>query len=431
MSKFWIIVGEVYRKNVKSWSFLFLVLSPIILALIGGGIGTFIAKEEENQSIGAIGLVSNNKDLIAHLQTSQDGNEYRSYQEDEEAQKDLANKRIEGYLLIEGQEEAVQVTYYRQPSSKEINLTAIEAQIASYYQKSLYTQAGIELSLVNQIQSLHYPIQTVNLSFDDEGNLEKEDSDSFKTRVRQIIAFIVCFIVFMFISSSIGIIAQEIASEKGSRIMEIILSSVSANTHFFGKMVGIGLVILTQMLCYIVIGVISIQFVLPYFMDSSGTEAIVTQVMQVLVDSKADLAIGLVFALLGVVIYAALGGFLGSLVTTTEDSSKAITPVTLMGVLGFYIGMYALSSPNNIVVQIASLFPFTTPFVMPQRIAKGSVSTGEIILSLVLMLALTAFSLMISAVFYKSNVLVTSDKGIFQTFKRSYNLWKSERKSQG
>ena len=90
--------------------------------------------------------------------------------------------------------------------------------------------------------------------------------------------------------------------------------------------------------------------------------------------------------------------------------------------------MYALASTNNAIVKIGSLVPFFTPFVMPFRVAAETVTSTEILLSIVITIVFMVICLWVSAIFYKSNVLVTSDKGLFATLKRSYQLLKSERK---
>lgn len=208
--------------------------------------------------------------------------------------------------------------------------------------------------------------------------------------------------------------------------MEIILSSISATTHFLGKMVGVGLVILTQLAAYVVIFFLVRlviqqmdffnfldEFDIGYYISNSGNV----------------LALGALYAVIGILIYTSIAGFLGSLVSTTEDVNKMITPIIFTALAGFYIGLYANVSTNNPIVRIGSQIPLFTPFVMPFRIAAETVGSGEIILSFVLSIIFMILCLWFSTVFYKSNVLVYSDKGLINTFKRSFALWKSEKEA--
>lgn len=107
-----------------------------------------------------------------------------------------------------------------------------------------------------------------------------------------------------------------------------------------------------------------------------------------------------------------------------------ITPIIFTALAGFYIGMYAMTSTNNPIVRIGSQIPLFTPFVMPFRIAAETVSNPEIVLSIIISIIFMVLCLWFSAVFYKSNVLIYSDKGLINTFKRSFALWKSEKEAQ-
>ena len=225
----------------------------------------------------------------------------------------------------------------------------------------------------------------------------------------------------------IGIISQEIATEKGSRIMEIVLSSISATQHFFGKMIGIGLVILTQLAIYVVLFFVG-RFIFNQMNFDLSFLSLPFSLSEMLSKAMNDLLLGGLFALIGILTYSSLAGFLGSLVSKVEDVNKVSAPLILLGVVGFYIGMYALASTNNAIVKIGSLVPFFTPFVMPFRVAAETVTSTEILLSIVITIVFMVICLWVSAMFYKSNVLVTSDKGLFATLKRSYQLLKSERK---
>ena len=144
---------------------------------------------------------------------------------------------------------------------------------------------------------------------------------------------------------------------------------------------------------------------------------------------KPVLLYGLLYAVLGISIYSILAAFLGSLVSKVEDVNKMVTPITLIGVAGFYLAMYALNAPNSPVVKIGSFIPFFTPFVMPFRLANDSVMSNEIWLSVAIVLVFLVLSIWLSVAFYKSNVLVYSEKGLIGTFKQSISIWRNERQA--
>src|SRR5699024_12531187 len=99
-----------------------------------------------------------------------------------------------------------------------------------------------------------------------------------------------------------------------------------------------------------------------------------------------------------------------------------ITPIIFLALGGFYIGMFALNSTNNSLVRITSQIPLFTPFIMPFRVAAVTVSSTEIAISIVVSVLFMAFVLWFSLLFYLSNVLLYSYKGMVNVFKRSFAL---------
>lgn len=424
MGKMWIVIKEVYRKNVLSWSFFFMVMSPIIMVAVIGAVIFFIGRDQATSSFGEIAIVNSNPQIETVIQSSDQQNEIRFDLDQSEAINLLAADEIEGYLLVEDSEEAITASYYRKTTSKDINLNAIQQGLNAYHLNRVAETMGLDSEQLAQIQSSQIDFETINIQVGETGETTETSADDPTVFVRQGVAYAVSFIVFIFIMNYVGIISQEIAAEKGSRIMEIILSSISATKHFFGKMIGIGLVILTQVAAYVVLFFL-LRFILEQFDLFNFLDDL--DIGYYLSSSSSVLGLGLLYSLVGILIYTSIAGFLGSLVSRTEDVSKMITPIIFTALAGFYIGMYAVSSTNNPVVRIGSQIPLFTPFVMPFRIAAETVSTPEIVLSIVLSLIFMVLCLWFSAVFYKSNVLIYSDKGLVNTFKRSFELWKSER----
>lgn len=426
MNKAWIVIKEVYRKNVLSWSFFFMVMSPIFMIAIFGGIGYLIAQDQMSSSVGEIAVVNADSEVQEVISESGGQHNVIFTLTEEEANQALTADEIDGYLVVDQTEETLNGIYYRKPTSKDINMSLIQQALGNFHLNNVAESMGMSQEQLLQIQSSTVGIDTIILQTGDDGTTTETSSQDPTVLVRQGVAYGVSFIVFMFIMTYVGIISQEIAAEKGSRIMEIILSSISATTHFLGKMIGVGLVILTQLAAYVVIfflvRLVVQQMDFFNFLDE-------LDIGYYLSNSGNVLALGALYAIIGILIYTSIAGFLGSLVSTTEDVSKMITPIIFTALAGFYIGLYANVSTNNPIVRIGSQIPLFTPFVMPFRIAAETVGKGEIVLSFILSIIFMILCLWFSAVFYKSNVLVYSDKGIINTFKRSFALWKSEREA--
>lgn len=426
MSKAWIVIKEVYRKNVLSWSFFFMVLGPIIMLLVFTGIGFLIAQDQMSSTAGTVALVNADDEVREVILAGDANNAFVLDLTEEEAKSELDEDHIDGYLVIERTEESLSGTYYRKPTSKDINVGSIQQALATFHLNNTAEQMGLNQEQLLQIQSSTVDIDTIILQTSDAGLTTEISSQDPTVLVRQGVAYGVSFIVFMFIMTYVSIISQEIAAEKGSRIMEIILSSISASTHFIGKMVGIGLVILTQLLAYVILFFLARLFIQQLdffnFLEQFNIGYYLTQ-------SGNVMLLGALYAIIGILIYTSIAGFLGSLVSTTEDVNKMITPIIFTALAGFYIGLYANVSTNNPVVRIGSQIPLFTPFVMPFRIAAETVGSTEIVISFIVSIIFMVICLWVSIIFYKSNVLVYSDKGLINTFKRSFALWKSEREA--
>lgn len=428
MNKLNIIVKEVYRKNVQSWSFFWMIMGPILTIVVVGLIGYFIGKSEIGQSSGRLAVISDDAAMVQLVESANKENTILKDYTIDQARQAVIDQKIDGYITIE-QTNPLKVKFYKATTGNNINLTNIQQALNEEQIKNMAQQIGLNQDEILKLQGSNVNIETINISESKDGQTTETSSTDPKVFIRNGVAYFVVFMVFMFIVNYVSVISQEIATEKGSRIMEIILSSVSSTTHFYGKMLGISLVILTQMVIYIALFFL-IQFIFDQtdLMAKVGLEFIDWQ--QVINEAKGIIGLGAIFALIGVIIYASLAGFLGSLVSKVEEVNKTITPITLFALAGLYTGMFAMQSPNNIVVKVLSFVPLTTPFVMPFRISTETVSQNELIISVIVSLLFSILCFWFATVFYRSNVLTYSDKGAINTLKQSFQLWKSEREAQ-
>lgn len=429
MNRLGIIVKEVYRKNVFSWSFFWMIVSPILMMAVFMFIGYLISSTQTSSSVGDIAIVGADENIQTIINQTDSQNTINYSMSHEEARNALQEDQIEGFLLFEDSNSSGEIlapTYYRKTTSKDINLSAIELGLNQYQVGQVAQELGLTDEQLASIQDSNVSIESINVTVGDDGVVSEQSTEDPARFVRIGIAYAVSIIVFIFIMNYVSIISQEIAIEKGSRIMEIILSSVSPTTHFIGKLLGILLVIATQIVIYVVMALILILLINQFNLLDIFGELNIALWFE---GTGSIVGLGIIYSLLGILIYTTLAGFLGSLVSKTEDVNKTITPIIFLALGGFYIGMFALNSTNNPLVRISSQIPLFTPFIMPFRIAAETVNSMELIISLVLCVVFMALTLWFSLVFYKSNVLVYSDKGMINTFKRSFELWKSERSS--
>ena len=425
MNRLGVIIKEVYRKNVLSWSFFWMIASPIIMVGVVLAIGYFVGSSQSDSSVGNIAVIDANAEVQEIIEEVNTGNQIQYDFDRSQADEALQTDDIDGYLIFG--DDVSNPMYYRKTTSKDISLAPFEEALSQYNFVNSAEEMGLTGEQLTQIQDTAVSINSINVSRNEAGEVVEQSAQDPVMFVRIGIAYAVSIIVFIFIMNYVSIISQEIAIEKGSRIMEIILSSVSPTAHFLGKLIGILLVILTQVVIYIGLYFL-ISFVLRQLNLLDSFEGL--NIGELLQGSSNVVILGIVYAISGILIYTVLAGFLGSLVSKTEDVNKMITPIIFLALGGFYVGMFALNSTNNSLVRITSQIPLFTPFIMPFRVAAETVSSTEIVISIVVSVLFMAFVLWFSLLFYKSNVLIYSDKGMVNAFKRSFALWKSERASK-
>jgi ABC-2 type transport system permease protein len=187
-------------------------------------------------------------------------------------------------------------------------------------------------------------------------------------------------------------VATGVVEEKSSRVIEVLLAAVPARALLTGKVVGLGLLGLGQLLVSAVVGLGAAAAAGAVDVDGS---------------TLAALAVALVWFLLGYALYAWLYAATGSLVSRQEDMQSATTPLTLVLVLAFVFVFPTVDEPDSPLSRILSIVPFTSPLAMPARVAQGEASPLEIAASLGLLVATTALLIPLATRIYEGAVLRT------------------------
>ncbi|RAV70673.1 ABC transporter permease [Aerococcus tenax] len=425
MSKLWVVIRQVYRKNVKSGSFIFMVLSPLIFIGIIAAVAYFVS-QSETSSPDQIAVVDADPGMVEVLKTMDNHNvDFNFDQNQDQARQALADGDVDGMLKLNQEDGQLKATYYGKSNLRQNAKVNLQQALSQYQMMVNAQEAGISPDQLQSLMTAQVPIEEVSIDVKEDGSVAEENKDAMNEMGRNGVASIAAFIIFYFLMFFINIIIQEVAAEKGSRIMEIILSSIPAKTHFYGKLLGVVLMILTQVGIYILLfilwRILSTQFGI-LSLPEEITQAF--DIKAFLSNNLTMLLISGLLALMGIVTYIALAAFLGSLVTKTEDAQKVSQPVIWLGLIGFYIGIFGQQAGTDTAFyRISSQIPFFTPFVMPDHSVEWPGVMVAIVVSLVTMVLIFIFA----TTLYKSNVLAYSDKGPWDTFKQSISLWKSER----
>ena len=372
-----------------------MVISPFLFIGLSGGIG-YLQGSSMAQS-GKIAVVSTVPAVTDSLKSTNGLN--FDYQDEASAQAAIKDEKLKGYLTID-QEDSVLKAVYHGETSLEI---AIKLGVTSKLNE-LQDQLNRSAANLSQEQEKRLE-QTVNFT-------EKiDESKENKKMIQTIAAAGLGFFLYMILITYASVTAQEVASEKGTKIMEVVFSSIRASHYFYARMLALLLVILTHIGIYVVGGLAAILLFkdLPILAQSGILNHI----------GEAFSLNTLLFVLVSLFMYVVLAAFLGSMVSRPEDSGKALSPLMILIIAGF-VGVTSLGAAgDNLVLKIGSYIPFISTFFMPFRAINGYASGLEAWISLAITVVFAVTATAFIGRMYASLVLQTDDLGIWKTFKRA------------
>ncbi|KRM72440.1 ABC transporter permease [Lacticaseibacillus brantae] len=411
MDKFWVVFSQVFKKNVRSGSWLFLVAAPIIFALIGGGLVYYISQTNASPRVA---VVSQNPAVTNGLKAQKTGIDFVA-RDAQTAERQLTAEKVDGVLTVSATD--LTARYTGRENAKSVSVDQLKQALTNVKTQQSVQQLKLTPA---QVSALLAPakLTTRTVTIQDGRQVAKQNSANAVNRTFAIVVVVLIIMVTMTYGS---MLAQEIATEKGSRIMEILLSSVSATTQFFGKIAGIFALLLTQIAVYVVAFAIAWPFLSHWAVIRQLTAGIDWSFLW-----NAPGLVTLGFFVIGTLSYAVLAALTGSLVSNQEQVSQAVMPLSMLGMLGYFGALIAQAS-DSMLVQVGSYIPFINVSLMPVQLTMGHASTLQAVISLIWSTAFLGLFTWFTATVYKHNVLVYSGSGFLQSMRTSWQIWRSER----
>jgi len=213
--------------------------------------------------------------------------------------------------------------------------------------------------------------------------------------------YIMIFALYMVILLYGQMVAMNVATEKSSRAMEVLITSAKPLSMMFGKVIASCIAGLVQLSAIFGSALVFYNLNESYWGDNMIVDSIFNIPPELLVFM-------LVFFLLGFLIYAFLFGAIASTVSKLEDINTAVQPVTYLFVFGFLVVMISMGSGSvdNILMKVCSFIPFTSPMAMFTRIAMSTVAWYEIVISIAILIGSTIGIGILSAKIYRVGVLM-------------------------
>ncbi len=372
----WLVARREMWAKLRDKGFL-LSTGFILVAILASAIlPAALSDDSPTYDVGVVGSIAELEPVVqARAEAEGAEVDLRSYDDPDAARSAIEAEEIEA--AVDGNE--VIVDSELDPSLERI-LNGANAALAS---GERLAEAGIDPNQVSQALSVP-PLELVTL-----------DADAERNEQRQVIAFLGVAVLYGLLILMGQYVAMGVVEEKSSRVVELLLSTIKPWQLLAGKVIGLGLLGLAQLLVMCVVGL---------------GAAIGFDVLAVPGDAIGTMAQVIGWFVLGYAFYAAVFAAGAALVSRQEDLQSVLLPMIIVLVAAFVVAIQAAQNPGGLLARITSLVPALSPMVMPVRSAGGGVAWWEIVVAVVLMLAAIALVIRLGGRIYAGALLRTGGK---------------------
>lgn len=410
MDKFFATFSLTYKNKVKTKSFVIFTAIVILLMVGAANINKIIDLFDDGPD--KVGVVSSNDEIYKVIKSQGDqldeGSDFKQLSE-KQAKSQVKNEKLDkAYVIKLSEDKKLSGKILSKDTVSEQDKQKLKATLSTVQTQFVAANLNLSQDELKQLQSQSEVTSEVLADNANNSNLN-EAQKGFNTMIVYAGVMLIFFIVFNYASQ----VAMEIATEKTSRVIEMIITSVSPVTHILAKMAGVVSVALTQISIFIVAGIIcfllfDIGDVLKGF-DIEPNELTVQLIV-----------VGIISMIIGILSYIILASILGSITARIEDINQSLMPMTLISMIAFYISFFSIMNTDTLLVKITSFIPLLSPFVMFVRASTPDVAIWEIVLSMVISI-ITIFILLWVAVRSYKDTILSFDKGFMSSVKRIFN----------
>lgn len=240
--------------------------------------------------------------------------------------------------------------------------------------------AGLDPQLIRKVtKNVQFRMVQVNA-----GGSEKKGDEMLSYMMPIIYVLMLFFAIFM----SSQILMRSVLAERSNRLVEVLLSSVSPSELMSGKIVGLGLLGLTQLVLYLIVGVSVSNF--------KGLELF----------SSTNVLLFLVYFVFGYMLYAAIFAAIGSLFDNEQDAQQAVSVFSLISCVPIFLASYVIANPHSVTTVVLSFIPIMTPFFMILRVGVLVPPLWEIVTSLVLLIISVWLTMLAAGKIFRVAILI-------------------------
>lgn len=397
MRNFNIVFSTVFKEAVKTKAYIYITLGMLVLSVLLFASPSILnsftkdGSEETYKLVNRTSLELSEQELSGVVGNWQIVNDGRV----ESLKEEIKTEELAGFFVLEDRLDLMQLNIFMPKVNNKLLLT-LESYIEQKRVASIVEAQSIHPTVV---QALNAPLQT---NFE---SLYETEPNAL------LIVYGLIAIMFLAISTYGNNVATAIASEKSSRVMEVMITKVAPVPMMYGKILGIGLASLAQL--FIFIGGLLLWANLGVFNIPEGS--FVQAVIETITWETA--AYILIFFIIGYFIYATLFAIVGSMVSRPDDLSSATMPIVILLMASLTVEiLFVMDYPEGTLTKVTSYIPFTAPMSVLIRIVYNTIAPVEIIVSLMIMILFIALFAGVAAKIYPKGVLKSDSLTIKQLF---------------
>lgn len=352
----WLVARREIAAKLRDKGFLLSTAFILVAVLASALLPVLLTDDSPTYDVGVVGVDAELEAAVqAQAEAAGAAVELRSYDDVDAARAAVESEEIEA--AIDGEQVVVDSAL---DSMLERILNAASAAVAA---EQRLVEVGIDPAEVAQALAVP-PLELVRL-----------DADAERNAQRQVIAFLGVAVLYGLLILMGQYVAMGVVEEKSSRVVELLLSTIKPWQLLAGKVIGLGLLGLAQLLVVCVAGL---------------SAAIAFDVVAVPGDAIGTMAQVIGWFVLGYAFYAAVFAAGAALVSRQEDLQSVLLPMITLLVAAFFVAITAAQNPDGLLARITSFVPGLSPMVMPVRSAAGNVAWWELVVAVGLMLAAIA-----------------------------------------
>ncbi|MEE3945471.1 ABC transporter permease [Bacillus wiedmannii] len=307
--------------------------------------------------------------------------------------KQVEEGELDGLFRVTEKNGVPEVTYMFNGFASETTSTIIASYLKGKYMAVTVAKHNVSSEIAQQLQT--------DISVKQEAIKDRSASAG--------IAYFFIFALYMFIVAFGSTIAMNIASEKASRVMEVMIPKVKPLTMMYAKILAVVSTALLQLV------ILACGYLVPYLLGwvdlENGSLFGVIDVTKL--DAKI-IGMFLIYFVTGYFLYAMMYAAAGAVVSKTEDLQGVMLPISILIIAAFFISLKSLGDPNSTIVVISSYVPFFTPMVTFSRFVAGETGMLEIMITLAGLLATIGIFSAVTSRIYVNGVMNYSDKVKFK-----------------